>query len=222
MKQALILGATGLVGQHVLQLLLTDDNYDKVTILVRDPVSMTHPKLVSIVLDDFSKMADMEEVFAADDVFCCLGTTIKKARTKEKFKQVDFSFPLLAAQMSKAMKAKRFLLVSALGANASSSVFYNRVKGELEKAVQELNLPSFLIFRPSLLLGSRKEFRLGERLAGWITQPLSFLFARALAKYRPIDAGDVAKAMALMAQTFLPGTHIFENNQMHIMLESRK
>ncbi|MEW9668581.1 oxidoreductase [Ammoniphilus sp. 3BR4] len=222
MKQALILGATGLVGQHVLQLLLTDNNYDKVTILVRDPVSMTHPKLVSIVLDDFSKMADMEEVFAVDDVFCCLGTTIKKARTKEKFKQVDFSFPLLAAQMSKAMKAKRFLLVSALGANASSSVFYNRVKGELEKAVQELNLPSFLIFRPSLLLGPRKEFRLGERLAGWITQPLSFLFAGALAKYRPIDAGDVAKAMALMAQTFLPGTHIFENNQMHIMLESRK
>lgn len=222
MKQALILGATGLIGQQVLRLLLTDNHYNKVTILVRNEVSMTHPKLVSIVLDDFSKMANHREVFKVDDVFCCLGTTIKKAKTKENFKRVDFSFPLIAAQLAKEMQVKRFLLVSAIGADPRSSVFYNRVKGELEKAIQELGLSSFLIFRPSLLLGPRNEFRLGEKLAEWTTQPLSFLFRGTLARYRPIHGGDVARAMILMAQTFLPGTHIFENHQMHKMLETRR
>ncbi|WP_240675824.1 NAD(P)H-binding protein [Ammoniphilus sp. CFH 90114] len=218
MKKALIIGATGLVGKEVLNILLEGDTYESITILVRKKPSISHGKLVCIVLDDFSNMEQHSKLFQVDDVYCCLGTTIKKAKTKENFKQVDFTYPLMAAQLAKEYGVKRFLLVSAMGADSRSSIFYNRVKGELELAVQQIHLPSFLIFRPSLLLGERAELRVGERMASLVFAFLPFLFKGALIKYRPIEGRDVASMMVRMAETYLPGTHIFENDQMYKIL----
>jgi uncharacterized protein YbjT (DUF2867 family) len=217
MKKAIVLGATGLIGGHLLHILLDDEQYSEVTIFVRKKVSITNPKLQQIVLDDFHQMDQYSHCFHVDDVFCCLGTTIKKAKTKERFKQVDFTFPFLAASIAKQAGAQRFLLVSSMGANVNSRFFYNRIKGEVEKAIDELGLPTFLIFRPSLLLGKRSEFRFGERLLALISQPVSFLFIGRLQKYRPIQAKDVAAVMHRMAQTFLFGTQVFENDQIYIL-----
>lgn len=213
MKTALLLGATGLVGSHLLELLLQDQEYERVTIFVRNQVETSHSKLRQIALNDFQQMTEYETEFLVEDVFCCLGTTIKKAKTKERFKQVDFTYPLLGAELAKKAGVKRYLLISSMGADVQSRFFYNRVKGETEKAIQGLGLPSFLIFRPSLLLGKRKEFRLGEKLSAVITQPLSFLFKGILFKFHPIPAKEVALVMHKMAQTYLPGTQIFENDQ---------
>lgn len=213
MKKALLLGATGLVGGNLLDLLLEDQDYGEVTIFVRRELELSHPKLRQIVLDDFQQMIQYEKEFSAEDLFCCLGTTIKKAKTKERFKQVDFTYPLLAAELAKKAGGKRYLLISSMGADPHSRFFYNRVKGEIEKAIQGLQFPSFFIFRPSLLLGQRKEFRLGEKLSAALSQPLSFVFIGPLLKYRPIQAKVVALAMHKMAQTYLPGTQIFENDQ---------
>ena len=216
-KKSLILGATGLIGNELLQLLLNDKNYSQVTVIVRSKISFENPKLQQIILEDFSKMKDYMESFQVDDVFCCLGTTMKKAKTKENFKQVDFDYPLLAAEISKEMGVKRFLLVSAMGANPKSSIFYNQVKGEVELAIQKLRLPAFFIFRPSLLLGKRKEFRLGEKTAAGISQMLPFVYKGKLGNYRPVQAESLTSVMLQMAQSYLPGTQIFENDQIQML-----
>jgi uncharacterized protein YbjT (DUF2867 family) len=213
MKKALILGASGLVGSQLLSCLLQDEQYEQVTLLVRQEIDLCHAKLNQFVLDDFTNLENCRALFHVDDIFCCLGTTMKSAKTRERFYQVDYTFPMVAATLAKESDAKRFLLVSAMGASEHSIFYYNRVKGEVEKHIQQLNLPTFLIFRPSLLLGKREELRFGEQLAATLSQPLSFLMAGPLQKYRPIQAKQVAQAMHQMAQTFLPGTHIFENDQ---------
>jgi uncharacterized protein YbjT (DUF2867 family) len=213
MKKALILGASGLVGSQLLSCLLQDEQYEQVTILVRQEIDLRHAKLNQLVLDDFMNLEDCRALFHVDDIFCCLGTTMKRAKTRERFYQVDYTFPMMAATLAKESDAKRFLLVSAMGASEHSIFYYSRVKGEVEKHIQQLNLPTFLIFRPSLLLGKREELRFGEQLAATLSQPLSFLMPGPLQKYRPIQAKQVAQAMHQMAQTFLPGTHIFENDQ---------
>ncbi|MBP1933345.1 NAD-dependent epimerase/dehydratase family protein [Ammoniphilus resinae] len=214
MKKALILGSTGLVGSHLLDLLLQDEQYEQVMVIVRNRLEIPHPKIQQVVVEDLSQMNQYKDCFHVDDVFCCLGTTMKKAKTKERFKRVDYDLPYLAASISKKEGVQRFLLISSMGADVHSRFFYNRVKGEAEKSIQALHLPAFFIFRPSLLLGKRKESRLGERISGWISKPLSFLMKQ---KYRPIQAADVASAMHKMAQTYLPGTQIFENDQIHAL-----
>jgi len=214
MKKALILGSTGFIGNHLLNLLVQDEQYKEVIVIVRKKLPITNPKIRQIVVEDLAHMEKHRECFHVEDVFCCLGTTMKKAKTRERFKQVDYELPYLSASIAKQEGVERFLLVSAMGADVHSRFFYNRVKGEVEKAIQELHLPAFYIFRPSLLLGKRTEFRLGERISGWISQPFSFLLKQ---KYRPIRAADVATAMHKMAQTYLPGTQIFENDQIHLL-----
>jgi len=214
MKKALILGSTGLIGNHLLNLLVQDEQYKEVIVIVRKNLPITSQKISQIVVEDLAQMDQYKDCFQVEDVFCCLGTTMKKAKTRERFKQVDYDLPYLAASLAKQEGVERFLLVSAMSADVHSRFFYNRVKGEVEKAIQALHLPAFFIFRPSLLLGKRTEFRLGERISGWISQPFSFLLKQ---KYRPIRAADVATAMHKMAQTYLPGTQIFENDQIHLL-----
>jgi uncharacterized protein YbjT (DUF2867 family) len=215
MKKTILLGATGLVGQQLLQLLLRSDHYDKVTVFSRKPLE-AHPKLQQIICSDLSEMNQHAATFeGVEDVFCCLGTTIRVAKTRERFREVDYDYPLLAAQLAKAAGVKRYLLVSAMGANTNSNIFYSQVKGEIETAIQMLQLPSVCIFRPSLLLGNRTEFRFGERLSILLSRPLEFIWRGKLLKYKPIHASDVAMAMSRVAQMFLPGTHIFENDQLH-------
>jgi len=214
-KHAVLLGATGLIGRHVLEKLLASPAYGNVTAIVRKPLT-EHPKLRQFVLEQFDAMP--EDAFeGADDVFCALGTTIKQARTREKFRQVDHDYPVAAAERAKAAGAKRYLLVSAMGADPASKIFYNRVKGETETDIRALQLPMLTIVRPSLLLGDREQFRLGEKFADWLSRPLSPLFRGPLFKYRPIEASDVAAVLVRAAQMYTPGTHVYENDQLHRM-----
>ena len=182
-RKALLLGASGLIGGHCLALLLQDDTYDEVIVLLRKPLPQTHPKLTQHLVS-FDRLAEHAAWLAADDVYCCLGTTIKKAGSQEAFRKVDFTYAYEAAQLAVANGAEQFLLVSSLGADANSSVFYSRVKGELELAVSALPFTAVSIFQPSLLLGERAEFRLGERLAEPFAKALSFLLLGPLKKYR--------------------------------------
>ncbi len=193
-KTAVIVGATGLIGNEVVQLLLKDDHYDRVMVLVRRKMAMLHKKLEQEIVD-FDKLDQAAHHLAGADVFCTLGTTIKKAGSQPAFIRVDRDYPLQLAQLSKQHGAASFLIVTALGANPKSSIFYSRVKGELEVELKKLQLGSLHIFQPSLLLGDRAEVRLGERLASKLMPVIAFLFAGPLRPYKAIHAQTVAKAM---------------------------
>ena len=210
MKTALVAGSTGLIGNQLLQLLLNDDYYDEVKAISRKPLDITHPKLENIVLD-FDRLTEHHDKLKADDVFCCLGTTIKKVKTKEKFRKVDFDYPVELAKLTKANGAEQYLLVSALGADKNSKIFYNQVKGEVEEAIVQVGFKSYHIFRPSLLMGDRKESRSGEDAGKVFFKYLGFLVP---AKYKGIDSIKVAKAMQKIAAQHQQGAHIHESKEL--------
>lgn len=194
MPTALIAGASGLVGSCLLRQLLDAPEYDRVIALGRRPPDLVHPKLVPI-LTDFTALEKVTANLSCDDVFCCLGTTIKRAGSRANFRAVDHGAVLALAWAARRGGARRFFIVSSLGADAASRIFYNRVKGETEEALRVLGFSTLGIFRPSLLLGPRREFRLGERVSAailWLAEPL--LLGR-LRQYRAIRAEVVARAM---------------------------
>lgn len=212
-KKALIVGSTGLVGNELLHILLEGEEYDQVIAMVRSPLQLNHTKLTEIVVD-FDKLQNNPVCFAVDDVFCCLGTTIKKAKSKEAMYKVDVEYPLTIAQMAKDKSAKQFLLISSMGANPKSSVWYSRMKGSLEQELRKINYDSISILRPSLLLGNRKEFRLGERFSGVILKAVSPLFVGPLRKYRAIQARSVALAMYRAAQMSTSGATVYPSDKL--------
>ncbi|WP_368502998.1 oxidoreductase [Alkalihalophilus sp. As8PL] len=192
-RSALILGATGLIGRQVVKELTSASEYNEVHLLVRRPVDKTNPKQI-VHMVDFDSL--VEESFPhVDDVFICIGTTIKKAKTKEAFKKVDFDYPVKVATMARNKGASRLLVISAIGADHSSRVFYSRVKGEMEEAIKKLSYPHVDIFRPSLLLGEREEFRLGEKMGEVGVKLLKPVLAGPMRKYRGIKDVVVARAM---------------------------
>lgn len=211
-RNALIAGASGLVGSHCLRLLLDSDRYSQVISIGRREVPLIHPKLDQQIVD-FDNLKKFRSDLAADDVFCCLGTTIKKAGSKENFYKVDHTYVVELAKAAVAKNASQFLVVSAMGADAGSMFFYNKVKGEMEHDVQQLNYKAVHFFRPSLLLGERDEERTGEAFASKIMKPLSGLMVGPLRKYKPIEAEDVAKAMLYAAAANVPGVHIYPSDK---------
>jgi uncharacterized protein YbjT (DUF2867 family) len=211
-RSALIAGASGLVGGHLLQLLLDDPRYESVAGAVRKPLPVAHAKLTQHVIN-FDRIDEWTAAIPADDVFCCLGTTIKTAGSQEAFQRVDYEYPLALGRWAVRNGASRFLLVSAMGANASSSVFYNRVKGEVEKALERLQLPSLHILRPSLLLGHRHESRPGERIGAVLMAALRPVMIGSLRAYRAITAADVARALVEIALTSRTGVHAYDSAQ---------
>ena len=200
-RTALLAGATGLVGSYVLKKLSASPAYSKVIVWVRRPLAVSDPK-VTVELIDFDRLE--ERHISAQDVYCCLGTTIKQAGSQDAFRRVDFGYPVALARRAAKDGVRRLLIVSALGANARSSVFYSRVKGEMEEAVRASGVPQIYLFRPSLLVGPRREFRLGERI-GFL---VSLVLRPLLGKYRPIHADAVAEAMLIAATRDLePGVY---------------
>lgn len=214
-KSALLLGATGLIGSNLLRILLESPRYTNVTVITRKSLAINNPKLKQLLVSDFSTLTDKlyEHAYMVDDVFCCLGTTIKKARSRQRFLQVDFEYPVAAARQAHKFGARQFLVVSALGAYANSPFFYNRVKGSLEQALGEIGFSELHIFRPSLLLGTRQEFRLGEATAAFIAKVISPLLSGGLKKYRPIPASVVAMAMYQAARSEKGGLSIYDSAQ---------
>lgn len=206
MKTALIAGATGLVGSHLLKRLLEDEKYDKIIILVRKDILLEHHKLEQVVFN-FEK-PEYGSV-KADDIYCSLGTTIGNAGSKKAFEKVDYSYILGIAGAALNNGAKQFVLVSASGANKTSKFYYNRVKGKTEEALKQLNYSALLIFRPSMLLGERKEKRSGETFGKALMTVLSFAIPL---KYKAVEADKVAAAMIDAAGRNLSGIHIFESD----------
>lgn len=195
-RHALLAGASGLVGDRCLARLLDHPAYDRVTVLSRRPLARSHAKLY-VELVDFDGLPSLRE--RCDDVFCCLGTTIRKAGSQEAFRRVDHDYPLALARIGMAAGARQFLLVSALGADAKSSVFYSRVKGETERDVAATGLSKAIFMRPSILLGERHEQRPGEKAGIFAGRLIAPLLLGPLRKYRPIQADDVAAAMLYAA-----------------------
>ncbi|CAN5842999.1 oxidoreductase [soil metagenome] len=211
-SSVLLLGATGLVGSECLRLLLSDPHYERVVVLTRRPLPTVQRtatgagKLMEQVID-FDEIALHAQLTQVDQVICALGTTIRKAGSRERFRQVDFGYPLEIARLANERGASHFLLVSAIGANAGSRFFYNRVKGELEVAVTALPYRSVTIVRPSLLVGKREELRLGE----WIAERFSFLVPRS---YKPVEASAVAAALIQEGREDREGTRIIDSDRM--------
>ncbi|MCX2745982.1 oxidoreductase [Mangrovivirga sp. M17] len=212
-KTALILGSTGLVGEKLLNILIADNRYKKVISIVRRPSGNKNEKLQEVIID-FNQLAKELKKYYADDIFCCLGTTIKKAGSQEKFIEVDYDYPMVAANaLKRSGSMQHYLIITALGANPESKIFYNRVKGEVERDLKRVNYASTSIFRPSLLLGNRDESRLGEDIFKGFSKIFGWIFSGPLKKYKPVKAEKVARAMHSRAQQNVEGIEIIESEQ---------
>jgi len=208
-KNILLSGASGLVGSKLLQLLLDRKEVNTLFCLVRKKLPIQHKKLKQIIFDYNDKNA-YQQLPKVDSIFCCLGTTIKKAGSKTAFKKVDFEYPYLLAKHCKNNSSSTFHIITALGADSKSNIFYNKVKGELEDALKKLKFEQLYIYRPSLLLGNRVENRFGEKMAAFFMTRLEFLMQGDLKKYRGIKVEDVAKAMV--------STEFKQNNKLKTLL----
>ncbi|WP_405154996.1 oxidoreductase [Paenibacillus sp. FSL K6-0108] len=216
-RQALVIGATGLVGGLLVRSLLQNPAYGRVRVLVRRPLKWEHPKLEQHVVD-WEQLTEHKDLFRdIDDLYCCLGTTIKKAGSQEKFRQVDFHYPVEAAKLAKEQGVSQMLVISSMGADAGSRVFYSRTKGEMEEALSAIGFRSLHIFRPSLILGDRKEKRLGEQLAARVMTFLDGWMKGRVDKYRAIQASTIARAMMNIAFVQTHGNHVYSNDVIHVL-----
>jgi uncharacterized protein YbjT (DUF2867 family) len=211
MNCAWIAGASGLVGSHLLELLLDDARVAKVVSLGRRESPIHHAKLAKFTVDFADLPHDLPSPTAA---FCCLGTTIQAAGSREAFRRVDHDYPIAFAQAARQAGASTFLLISAIGSSSDSRMFYSRVKGEVEHSICALPFEAVHIARPSLLLGKRREFRLGERLSTPLFYALWPVFLGRLKKYRAIHARRVAKALAGLAFSDARGVHLHESDEL--------
>ena len=205
----LLVGATGLVGRECLRLLLADNAFGRIIVVTRRPLSpdVRSPKLETHVVD-FDHLNEYDALFEVDAILCTLGTTIRQAGSRTRFRTVDYEYPLSFAKLGRRHGCNHFLVVSALGANTKSRVFYNRVKGEMEDALKTLGYPRLTIIRPSLLLGPRAELRLGEEVAKRVTRWLGPLVPRA---FKPVEARAVAMAMIRAAREQGSGVRVVES-----------
>ena len=213
METAIIIGATGLTGSALLNKLLNDDNFNRVISFSRKQIKLTHPKLIQHTID-FNQLNNYKDLIKGDVVFCCMGTTIKTAGSQEAFKKVDLIYPTEFAKIAKQNGVKSFYLQSSLGADSNSNNFYLKTKGEAEHKIQQLNFMSFAVFKPSILLGKRFEFRFGEFVVKVVMRLFSFLFIKKLKRYKAIHANQVAIAMINQAKLNKPGNFIIENEEM--------
>ncbi len=198
MKTAIILGATGLTGGILLQKLIQDDRYEKIKLFSRKSVNISHPKIEEHLID-MLKLRDSAQDFTADEVFCCIGTTNAKTPDKDLYHKIDYGIPVSAARLCKTNKIKTLVVISALGADAESRVFYNRTKGEMEKAVLEFDIPKTHILQPSLIGGKRVEKRSGEYFFKVLMKIFNPLLIGPLKKYRTIHPETIVSAMIWLA-----------------------
>ena len=206
-----LIGATGLVGHLLLAKLAQLNDVNSIIAITRKPLEKIPAKTENLVID-FENMSDHVEQMRADIFICCLGTTIKIAGSQEAFRHVDYDYVVQFAQIAEQVHAKKFQVVSSMGADAESRVFYNRTKGEMEEKIKEFRIPQIEIFRPSLILGDRKDKRGFEGLAQTWMPKMNFLLTGSWEKYRPIQATSIANAMAIASTRFEPGHRTYSSN----------
>lgn len=211
-RSAVLLGASGLVGGFCLQSLLADSSFARITLLNRRELKVSpNPRLTQKIVNFEQFTAD--HFAGVDSVFCALGTTIAKAGSQEAFIRVDAGYPLAAARAARQAGARQFLLVSSVGANPRAGTFYLRVKGELEQELGKLGFNALHIFRPSLLLGRREDFRFGERIMTALAPALTLFLMGGLRKYRAMSAEAVGKAMASASRSDRQGVSVYHYDE---------
>ena len=204
---AILAGATGLVGGECLRRLLASPRYERVVVVTRRKLAdVPADRKLRQVVTEFENLGEVRDRLRGDHVFCALGTTIRKAGSQERFRAVDYEYPLRLAQLTRKNGARHFSIVSALGASRTSPFFYSRVKGEMEEGLHQLGWPSLAIVRPSVIAGERAESRPLERLS-------EHLLRFAPATWRPVPAGDIAAAMIVMALRERPGVTVLESRE---------
>jgi uncharacterized protein YbjT (DUF2867 family) len=221
-RAGVLLGASGLVGGHLLHLLAGDPSYSQITLLTRRRLALDGGKVREAVVD-FERPETFRAHVPCDDVFCCLGTTIKKAGSEDAFRKVDFEAPLAVAREARASGAGQFLIVTAVGANAKSRIFYNRVKGEVEEALGKLDFPRGLkVLHPSMIVGERGERRPAERIVMGLMRSTRPLFVGGMTRYRAIDAIDVARAMhnAAVQEADNGGVRVYEGESLFSLVRA--
>ena len=199
-KTAIIIGATGLTGSYLLQKLIEDDRYGIIKLFSRSKIEEL-PSKVQQFIGDLLKLEQFKADFTADEVYCCIGTTLKKTPNKTLYKKIDCGIPVAAAKLSKANNIKTFLVISAMGANKKSSVFYNKTKGEMEHHVLQENVKNTFILRPSLIGGERNQYRVLEKIGLIVFKIIQPLFIGKLKKYKIVKAETIAQAMINIANT---------------------
>jgi uncharacterized protein YbjT (DUF2867 family) len=210
-RTATIIGATGLIGSHLLELAQTDNYYQKVRILVRRPVDVRSSKIEAKLVDFSDYDSFKVDIYNSDVVFCAVGTTLSKVKgDKAAYRKIDYDIPVRAAKLCKETGCEKFILVSSVGANSKSKNFYLQLKGEVEDAVKNSEIQSISIFRPSILLGDRKEKRLGESIGKVGMQFFSFAMIGNLEKYKPVHAREVAAAMINASKKRLTRFNVYE------------
>jgi uncharacterized protein YbjT (DUF2867 family) len=219
-RSALIAGASGLIGGQCLRFLLDNAMYGKVTALVRRPLPVSHAKLEQHVVD-FDRLKSFSHVIRADDVFCCLGTTRKKSGSREGYEKIDYTYPFEMAKIASGNGARQFLIVSSVGANPLSSVLYLRIKGKVEEAIKNLPFRSVHIFRPSMLVGKRKEFRWEDYVVPPLLKLAGLGMVGKLRKYRAIEGKTVAFSMVEIARMDLEGVYVYESDEIQSIYDQR-
>ena len=211
MKTALLFGASGLVGSHVLNQLISNNSYSKIKLFVRTTINISDPK-IEIIQTDFKNLENHREDIKGDDCFFCIGTTKKNSPDKNEYKRVELEVPKQVAQIAKSNSVNSFVFISSGYADPKSSGDYLKFKGEVEEELKRLNFPNLGIMRPSFLLGDRKEKRIGEKIGIFVFKLLSPLFLGPLKKMKPIQSATVAKAMIAITQNKVSKT-IFESDE---------
>lgn len=210
-KTAILLGATGLTGSILLEKLIADKEYSKIKLFSRNSVAQKSEKIEEFIVDLLA-LEDEREDFIADEVFCCIGTTAAKTKDKKLYKAIDYGIPVTAAKIAKQNKILTFVVMSSMGADANSSVFYNKTKGEMERDVLHQNIQNTYILRPSIIGGNRDEFQLGESIGKAIMRVLNPLFFGRLKKYKMIHPEKIATCMQVLAKT-KPIINIFSSDE---------
>ena len=211
MKTALLFGASGLVGNHLLNQLISNNNYSKIKLFVRSSIDISDPK-IEIIQTDFNNLENHKEDIKGDDCFFCIGTTKKNSPDKNEYKRVELEVPKQVAQIAKSNSVNSFVFISSGYADPKSSGDYLKFKGEVEEELKRLNFQKLGIMRPSFLLGDRKEKRIGEKIGIFVFKLLSPLFLGPLKKMKPIQSATVAKAMITITQNKVSKT-IFESDE---------
>ena len=219
MKKAIVFGATGFIGSHLLRDLLDSPDYERVIAVARKPLALSHAKLTTLI-GDLASLPALKPQLVADEVFIALGTTRKHTPDEAEYYKIDHDYPVLAAEIAKANGAKSVFLVTAVGANARSSVFYVRTKGEVERDVLALNFGHTHIFRPSMILGERDEDRPRERMIIAVWNVINPLLVGPVDRYRGLAGEEIARAIAKAAQREAGKVQIYHWREMAALLRA--
>ena len=218
MKSAIILGASGLTGSYILDELLKNDNYSEITVFARRPLEIKHDKL-KVIECDLLDLESQKDFFKADEVYVCIGTTNNKTPNKKLYREIDFGIPVTAAQLCRENMIDKIAIMSSLGANHKSSVFYPKIKGEMENSVLEMEIPNTYLLRPSMIMGPRKERRFGETMGKMLAFFIGPLLRGSLKKYKGIHAETIAKAMINLCNGKSDVSEIIESDKIWDLAE---